>query len=95
MIDIESEQLRLLAKASVDVPGHPHVSTLMRWALRGVKGIKLETVVVGGRRFTSREAIQRFVSRLNSPTSVTKKTATIRRQAEIDDVAKQLDVEGI
>ena len=52
MIDIETEQLRLLTKASADVPGNPHVSTLIRWALRGVKGIKLETVLVGGRRFT-------------------------------------------
>ena len=65
MIDTEKEHLKLLSRASADVPGNPHCSTLIRWALRGVKGIKLETVVVGGRRFTSVEAIRRFIERLS------------------------------
>ena len=95
MIDIEFEQLRLLSKASPDVPGHPHVSTLIRWALRGVKGVQLDTVVVGGRRFTSLEAIQRFVAQLNTRASVTGTTENSKRQREIDTVKDRLDAEGI
>lgn len=63
--NISSERIRLLGKASRDFPGCPHVSTLFRWALRGIKGTKLETVVCGGRRYTSLEAIGRFLAKLN------------------------------
>jgi len=38
----------------------PNVSTLHRWASRGCRGVRLETVFVGHARFTSLEAIQRF-----------------------------------
>lgn len=95
MIEIEKEQLRLLAKASADVPGNPHISTLIRWSLHGVKGIKLETVLVGGRRFTSVEAIHRFLTRLNEPGSVSSTTLAKKRQREITRVDSELDAEGI
>lgn len=56
-----SEDLVSLAKAARLVPGGPvHLSTIHRWRLRGVNGIKLETVVVG-RRKTSVEALHRFI----------------------------------
>ena len=36
--------------------------------MEGIKGgIKLETILVGGKRFTSVEAIERFVARLSDP----------------------------
>ncbi len=35
-------------------------STLWRWHARGVRGVKLETVLVGGMRMTSEEALARF-----------------------------------
>jgi hypothetical protein len=38
-----------------------HVGTLYRWALRGSKGRRLETVLVGRQRYTSIEAINRFM----------------------------------
>lgn len=37
-----------------------HPSTIYRWRLRGIRGIKLETVLAGGKRYTSAEALQRF-----------------------------------
>ena len=37
-----------------------HPSTLHRWRLRGVRGIRLETVLIGGTRYTSTEALSRF-----------------------------------
>jgi hypothetical protein len=43
--------------------GHrPHVATLHRWAIRGARGIKLEVVYVGHTRYTSVEALVRFMS---------------------------------
>lgn len=60
MIDISSETLLTFSEASKRLPGRPHVSTLHRWRLRGVRGIKLESCLVGGKRYTSHEAVQRF-----------------------------------
>lgn len=37
-----------------------HTSTLWRWARKGVQGVKLETRKLGGRFFTSLEALERF-----------------------------------
>ncbi|HMP07662.1 MAG TPA: DUF1580 domain-containing protein [Lacipirellulaceae bacterium] len=37
------------------------VSTAWRWAARGVRGARLESIAVGGKRYTSLEAFARFV----------------------------------
>jgi hypothetical protein len=62
MIDVETESLLSLADAAKALPGHPHITTLWRWRKCGVRGVRLETVLVGGRRYTSREAVERFVA---------------------------------
>ena len=95
MIDTKSEQLRLLTKAASAVPGNPHASTLIRWSLRGLRGIRLETVLVGGRRFTSIEAIARFLARLNDPATVPIATVSRARQEQIARANRQLDSEGL
>jgi hypothetical protein len=41
-----------------------NVSTLWRWSTTGVRGVKLETVMAGGSRATSLEAIERFFEAL-------------------------------
>jgi hypothetical protein len=64
MLDRFSEHLRLLTQAPRDLPGRPHISTLVRWWRRGVRGVKLETILIGGRRYTSLEALTRFFDRL-------------------------------
>lgn len=43
-----------------------NISTVWRWFLKGVKGHKLESACIGGRRFTSHEALSRFVARINA-----------------------------
>jgi hypothetical protein len=52
----------------LEVPGegneHAHEGTLSRWCRVGVRGIRLESVLCGVRRCTSREAIGRFYERL-------------------------------
>lgn len=58
MSDLLNEQrisLRELAEAEkIDL------TTAWRWAKRGVRGVVLETVTIGGRRYTTREAYRRF-----------------------------------
>jgi hypothetical protein len=39
----------------------PHVSTIWRWCLKGVKGVRLESICIGGKRFVTAAAIERFV----------------------------------
>jgi hypothetical protein len=75
-IDIDSEALVEFNKPAEYWPTKPpHIATLHRWRLTGVlrddERVRLETVMLGGRRFTSREAVKRFLSALNAdaPTS--------------------------
>lgn len=44
--------------------------TLRHWAGRGVRGVRLETLHVGGRVYTSAEALQRFFE-ATTPTRTT------------------------
>jgi hypothetical protein len=59
-----------------DAPKHPllkregrpiHRSVLERWRTHGIRGVILETVKIGGIRYTSAEAIERFIERQNTP----------------------------
>lgn len=63
MIDMDREELIRLTEAVF--PGRPHYCTKVRWATRGVRGVRLETVLLGGVRHTSAEAIQRFHAKIN------------------------------
>ncbi|MBL9090928.1 MAG: DUF1580 domain-containing protein [Planctomycetaceae bacterium] len=66
MIDFATEALITLADAANLTPLRPHVSTIRRWIRIGVRGEILETVRIGGRRLTSREAVSRFLTSINS-----------------------------
>ncbi len=65
-----SETVLPLAEAARRLPrlraGRPvSPATLWRWKSRGVRGVKLETLTVGGTCCTSLEALQRFCAALN------------------------------
>lgn len=60
MIDVECERLLTFAEASKSLPGRPSIRTFYRWRDHGAKGRKLECVTIGGKVFTSHEALQRF-----------------------------------
>jgi hypothetical protein len=55
------------------------LSTCWRWCLRGIKGHVLESFSVGGRKFTTREAFNRFIARTNGESVPTDAT----RQSEV------------
>ncbi len=69
MIRFDGEHLFPLSHAPRKVPpkrhGRPiHLATVHRWATKGCKGIVLETLQIGGTKYTSSEALQRFFERL-------------------------------
>jgi hypothetical protein len=40
----------------------PHISTVWRWCTKGVRGVRLQSYVVGGTRVVTAEAIDRFLA---------------------------------
>ena len=62
-LDITHESLLTFTEAAQRLPGRPNISTLHRWRLRGVRSIKLESCLIGGKRYTSVESLQRFTDR--------------------------------
>jgi hypothetical protein len=66
MSGILEETLLSLPDACSAFPGRKvSRATLHRWRLSGVRGVVLETVMIGGRRLTSLEAIKRFLDAQN------------------------------
>jgi len=59
---IINESLVQLADACNYFPVKCSRQTLERWMRRGCRGVLLESVTIGSRRFTSKEAITRFLS---------------------------------
>jgi Protein of unknown function (DUF1580) len=73
------------------------VSTCWRWVQRGVGGIKLETFVRGGRRFTTRQAFARFCEARSKDAGCQLPKAVSRkgREAELRRDLAELDKLGI
>lgn len=66
MIDLQSEELLSVFEVTRRLPNRPHIATVHRWITRGLRGVKLEATRIGGRVFTSVEALQRFADALTS-----------------------------
>ncbi len=83
----------------------PHVSTLCRWCLKGCKGVRLESICIGGKRYVTASALERFVQNSTArqtPPSATTVTITPsaepqvmrhtqNRRSEIEAARKRLD----
>lgn len=70
-INVESESLLSFSELAKSLPtrraGRPvHVSTIHRWRSGGVRGVKLESVRIGGAWCTSWEAFSRFCEKLTA-----------------------------
>lgn len=70
-IDLSKEDVVSLSQAASRVPPvrgrSVAVSTLFRWSSVGLRGVRLETIQVGGTRCTSAQALQRFFESLAAP----------------------------
>jgi hypothetical protein len=69
-----------------------HRQSIQRWFFRGVHGVRLERVLVGGRAMTSREAVTRFFEastlasdekRRRSPQTLPRTPAKRRKASEV------------
>lgn len=96
-IDISCETLLSFSQAAKTLPGNPHISTIHRWRLRGIRGQKLETILVGGRRFTSVEALERFIARTTAAANGEQIPVRTPRQREkaIEQADRELAKDGI
>lgn len=65
VIDEATDDLVLLKEAVAYCPRKVHYHTLRNWTRKGVRGVVLDSVWVGGREHTSRTALARFFAALS------------------------------
>jgi hypothetical protein len=96
-IEIEPEKLVTLTEATKVLPQRPHVRTVWRWHRRGIHGIRLETILIGRTRDTSREAVQRFAERTTAVVDgiTPKQSASRARQQAVAQANADLDAAEI
>jgi hypothetical protein len=96
-IDIGTEALITINEAAKALPSRPHIAPVWRWVYHGCRGVKLETVSIGGRRMTSQEAIARFIERSTAVANgdaIPTRTAK-QRQRAIETAERELAAAGI
>ena len=99
MIDITIEQPISFNQAAKFLPDdrRPGFSTWWRWSTRGIRGVKLETILIGGRRCTTAEAVARFFEHTTAAASGQPVPARTNRQREaaIRRAEKECEASGI
>lgn len=96
MLDVQNENLLTLREAADGLPGRAgsvHPSTLHRWAAGGVAGAKLETVRIGGCRYTTAQAIERFI--LACSGSGASSTPSVATEKQIARAERECDALGV
>lgn len=71
-----------------------HPSTIWRWVLRGSRGHVLESFSLGGRRYTTLPAYERWLARLNTQPFQTGEACHQRNQA-IAKAEERADALGV
>ena len=86
-----------------------HSGTIWRWVLRGVRGHRLRSFHVGGRRYVTRKDLEAFLSAINAtgkpdadsrgtqiaPHHKENGTGRAGHQQNVSDVNNELDREGL
>jgi hypothetical protein len=54
-----------LTKAAQMIPSRPSTASVWRWCVKGVRKRKLDSTIVGGRRYTTERAVAEFLKSLN------------------------------
>ena len=95
-IDLTKERPVSFNGASRFLPDdlRPHATTWWRWWKKGRFGVRLETVVIGGRRYTTKAAVRRFITALTAASSGTVATTTTEPDKD-SSVEDALDAAGI
>ncbi len=100
MIDIDKGTLVSLRQVPRHLPPRAngkrvHISAVYRWASRGVKGVVLESVKLGGTTYTTIEALQRFADRLSEVRNARnpRPGRTLTRERQLEQARRRLDDE--
>ena len=59
--ELLGESLIPISAAGEEMPMENSRATRERWMREGIRGVVLESILLGGKRFTSKEAIARFL----------------------------------
>ncbi len=73
----------------------PSYSTWWRWFRKGVRGIRLKTYLVGGRRYTTVDDIRTFVNQLSSSNEPSPPLQAPLISSQIDSAETSLRMAGI
>ena len=65
----ERDKLISINEVAKRLPGKVAISTIHRWAMKGVNGVKLKSVRVGHRRYVTQEGIDEFIKELSKTDS--------------------------
>jgi hypothetical protein len=110
MIDLQADRLLTLSEVT-RLPvfarrrnGRPlNVATVWRWHQHGIRGIRLESIVAGGQRMTSVEAVEEFIRatteaaevRSGQPQPKAVKSFSRQRERAIAAAEKRLAAAGV
>jgi len=95
-IDVNTEDLIRFTDAIRSFPGRDIcIQTLHRWRLRGVRGVKLETCLVGGTRYTSHQAIGRFIAAQNTSPATAASVSPKQRERQSAAARRELAAMGV
>ena len=89
------ETLLTISQARQRYPSRPSLATMHRWMSRGARGVVLESVLVGGRRYTSKEALRRFHEALNASRTKPKACVSKTKERQIERSKSVLDALGV
>lgn len=70
--------------------------TVHRWTERAVRGVKLEYITLGSRRYTSHEALARFLAATNAPQAASQQVprSPSERNTASERAAEELEAAG-
>lgn len=97
MIDVATETLLLPTEVTGILPqqkGKTNVSTVYRWFQNGLRGVRLEYVCIGGTRFTSKEALNRFFAKVTAATANIDYQASVTRTSSAQRALQELEQAG-
>ncbi len=99
MIDLQTESA-LTASAVAKLPQlrrngrSPHISQVHRWWTCGLKGHRLESIVVAGTRCSTSEAVDRWIAALSGHVVAEANRTPVRRARETERAGQELAAAG-
>jgi hypothetical protein len=88
--NILNETLLTIKQAAEALPIARTPQTVTMWIRQGCHGRKLESTRIGGRRFTSKEALERFLNTNTAPPTAQTPKTKLPNKAMLDLWAEQL-----